>query len=567
MRSGLGVKLAILMAAIGILASGLTGYYAYSKNRIMLVDAAQRNLLTSTQLLNRRMSSALNEFAADALFMANLPAAAKSATGDAGAKTRLYYVFNALLAAHPEYLQLRLISARQHGLELVRVDRDQQGLVRVQGLRLQEKGTFPYVFETLPLATGQIYLSRISINHEYGAHAAEGQPTLVIATPVVGPSGTCAVVVINVELASLLKMLQADLPNHFQLYLANNWGDFLIHPDPSQTFGFDRGRRILMQDSFPATQALFNHSSPSLVINGLEDPVQARDQVVAFVRKPYGQPEQKQFVVLGLAQPLRDVLTGANSLGKSIVRIVLAFSIISIALSMLFSRALTQPLNMLAHAATRFSSERALEALPLDRTDEIGILARCFDRMRSQIKSHMATQYETQQKLAYLAHHDQLTGLPNRMLFFQRLELAIGNARLRNEHLAVLFVDLDHFKEINDQLGHVMGDQVLQMVAQRLQNMVRASDTVARLGGDEFILLMEGIPEPSALNAIIDKLATSLNAVMALEQQSVRIGASIGISLFPQDGDTPEALIHHADQAMYQRKSQGRHMACFDQPG
>ena len=114
---------------------------------------------------------------------------------------------------------------------------------------------------TLALPAHGVYISAIAVNHEHGAHSAEGKPTLRLATPVVAADGSVTgVVVLDVDLASLLKVLQVDLPRDYQVYLANQWGDFLIHPDASQTFGFDHGRRIFMQDSFPATKPLFEQS-------------------------------------------------------------------------------------------------------------------------------------------------------------------------------------------------------------------------------------------------------------------------------------------------------------------
>lgn len=571
MRAGLTIKLAILLAGIGILASGLTGYYAYSANRAMLVGAAQRNLLTSTQLLSRRLSTAINDIASDARVLSTLPAAPviislQTSEGEQGLKDRLAPVFASVLKAHPEYLQIRLISAEPNGMEQVRVDRDGPRLMRIDGDQLQEKGHYPYVFETLQLRPGEVYLSRLMINHEDGAHAAEGQPTLQVATPVLTTAGKVGgVLVVNVSLTNLFRLLKADLPSHYQLYLTNHWGDFLIHPGAAQTFGFDKGRRILIQDSFRATVPLFRHTTDSVVVNGVDDPKQAQGQVLAFVRKPFGQREQ-QFLVLGLSRPLSDVLMGADALGRRIVHMVLAFSLLSIVLAVAFARALARPLNMLARAATRFSSDQSMEKLPLKRGDEIGILARCFDQMRQQLKTDMSNLYDRQQELTHLARHDSLTGLPNRMLFFQQLEQAMREAIPREQQLAVLFVDLDHFKDINDQWGHAVGDQVLHTAAQRLLHALRSEDTVARLGGDEFIVLLQGVGEANHLAAIAQKILDNLSQPMRIGGQSLLVGASVGISRFPQDGNTAEELVQHADQAMYEAKTHGRHTFALYHP-
>ncbi|MBL6010771.1 HAMP domain-containing protein, partial [Bacillus halotolerans] len=148
-------------------------------------------------------------------------------------------------------------------------------------------------------------------------------------------------------------------------------------------------------------------------------------QVLAFVRRPFGDSEGNRFIVIGLGKPLDNVLSGATQLGNRIIRMVLIFSVLALFLAILFARALTKPLHILAHAATHLFAEHAMETLPLKRTDEIGILARCFDRLRREIKSQMDALHAKQRELVHLATHDGLTGLPNRMLFMQKLETAI----------------------------------------------------------------------------------------------------------------------------------------------
>jgi len=561
LRPGLTFKLTVLLASIGILASGLTGYSTYRANRTMLVQQAERNLLTSTQVLSERLSTEIADSAADVLVLANLPLTPQVArdgdgTGANPGIEQLAQTFSGFMKFHPEYLQIRLIAKDNYGVELIRYDRAGDQTVRVQGSALQEKGVFPYVFDTLTLPPGHIYVSPITVNHELGAHSAEGRPTLRLATPVATADGSVVgVVVIDVDLASLLKFLQVDIPGNYQVYLANEWGDLLIDPDPTQTFGFDKGRRILMQDSFAATRPLFEKGAPNVVLNGFDQPQQAADHVYAFIRRPFGVSEGNRFVVLGLSVPLQDVLVDAKLLGSSIVRMVLIFSVLAIVLAIAFARALTQPLQILAQAAMQFFSDGPQPRLPLGRTDEIGILARCFERMRGEIKVQMATLYDKQDELVHLASHDTLTNLPNRKLFMERLDAAIGETTVDGPQLAVLFVDLDRFKLINDQFGHAVGDAVLVAVARRLQHVLRSGDLVARLGGDEFIVLMKGLQSNEAVLGIAAKIKRALDEDIVVNDQHMKVGASIGISQYPQDGTCAEALLSSADAAMYAAKS------------
>lgn len=158
----------------------------------------------------------------------------------------------------------------------------------------------------------------------------------------------------------------------------------------------------------------------------------------------------------------------------------------------------------------------------------------------------------------HLAHHDTLTGLPNRTLFYDRLEHAIARAKRTNTKLALLFLDLDYFKEINDSLGHHIGDKVLKIVAQRLQNELRISDTIARLGGDEFTILLEDVKQSTQVVDIALKLLLSLKASVHVEEHEIFLTVSIGISTFPEDGESVQTLVQNADAAMYGAKQDGR---------
>ncbi|MFJ4055505.1 EAL domain-containing protein [Pseudomonas sp. NPDC089743] len=163
-----------------------------------------------------------------------------------------------------------------------------------------------------------------------------------------------------------------------------------------------------------------------------------------------------------------------------------------------------------------------------------------------------------QAKLDYQAHHDPLTGLPNRALFENRLQAVLTCAQASNRQGAVLFLDLDRFKHINDSLGHPVGDLLLKGIAQRLKEQVRDVDTVARLGGDEFIILLPGLHKPSDASAIANKLLSCFSAPFQAGEHEFFTSASIGISLYPQDGTDVATLIRNADAAMYRSKAKGR---------
>jgi diguanylate cyclase (GGDEF)-like protein/PAS domain S-box-containing protein len=173
---------------------------------------------------------------------------------------------------------------------------------------------------------------------------------------------------------------------------------------------------------------------------------------------------------------------------------------------------------------------------------------------------------ESQDKLDYLAHHDPLTGLPNRLLFQDRLLHALGRATREGQQLAVMFIDLDRFKNVNDTLGHHVGDELLKQVAIAFGSRVREGDTLARLGGDEFIVLLENVAGGFGARQVADKMMALFEQPFVVSGHELFVTGSIGISLFPDDGMDANLLVRNADVAMYQAKSRGRNGYQFYAP-
>ena len=173
---------------------------------------------------------------------------------------------------------------------------------------------------------------------------------------------------------------------------------------------------------------------------------------------------------------------------------------------------------------------------------------------------------EAEERIRRLAHHDPLTGLPNRLLLQDRLDQALARARRARESVAVMLLDLDNFKTVNDTLGHLTGDELIRLVAERLHTLVRESDTVARLGGDEFAIVQTDLHDLAGSAVLAKKVVTALREPFDLNGRRPWVGASIGIAVFPQDGDAPEALFKHADIALYRAKAEGRNRFAFFKP-
>ncbi|NCP63423.1 MAG: EAL domain-containing protein [Paraglaciecola sp.] len=174
------------------------------------------------------------------------------------------------------------------------------------------------------------------------------------------------------------------------------------------------------------------------------------------------------------------------------------------------------------------------------------------------ILSDISEQKKAEHKLVKLANYDALTGLPNRSLLLDRIERGLEHANRHNNSIAVFFIDLDRFKQVNDSLGHKAGDELLKVIAKRLTDKLRKEDTVARLGGDEFVIMIEDVSSVENISALVFEVSEVIDLPVSLLNQTVSVSSSIGIAMYPGDGKTAEELLRNADIAMYHAKEQGR---------
>jgi len=234
--------------------------------------------------------------------------------------------------------------------------------------------------------------------------------------------------------------------------------------------------------------------------------------------------------------------------------------LITLVLSIVFHRFLTKPIAEISEAIDKIDPESPDEnLLPMDKAhtdDELGLVTSKFNQILIQFG-------QTQSKLRKMATRDPLTGLPNRTLLLETIAVTIQRARVHKHQFCMLFIDLDRFKNINDSLGHAIGDQFLARIARVLERVVGDNGTVARLGGDEFVILADEIRTPDQAADFVDKLLLHLNTPMQLNEHTIHPAASVGISIYPDDGMSAEDLIRHADIAMYSAKAAGSNQWAF----
>jgi diguanylate cyclase (GGDEF)-like protein len=220
-------------------------------------------------------------------------------------------------------------------------------------------------------------------------------------------------------------------------------------------------------------------------------------------------------------------------------------------LGITITRRIAQPLQDLKSSVERIALEDYAVRVTVTSQDEIGLLGGAFNKMAGDLSI-------AAERAEYLAYYDGLTTLPNRSMFSKLLDQAISLARRDAKQLAVLFVDLDRFKDINDTLGHAAGDLLLQEVGKRLHGCLRDSDTVSRLGGDEFVVLLPMLHEAADVDAVGHKILAAISQSFVALGQEFHVTASVGISIYPKDGEDEQSLMKNADIAMYQAKEDGR---------
>jgi diguanylate cyclase (GGDEF)-like protein len=228
------------------------------------------------------------------------------------------------------------------------------------------------------------------------------------------------------------------------------------------------------------------------------------------------------------------------------------------------ARTITGPVDRLRRAVAGVAEGDLTSRVRVEGKDELAGLGRAFNEMtealqasRQALDQEILERKQAEERIRYLAMHDALTDLPTRRLLSDRMRQALAAARRKKEMVAVLYVDLDGFKQINDRHGHQVGDAVLEEVARRLRSNLRATDTAARVGGDEFAVVLPEITDRGDAALVARKIIESFSRPIVASGGEYAVGASVGVSFYPRDGETLGVLLNEADRAMYKAKKKG----------
>ncbi len=323
-------------------------------------------------------------------------------------------------------------------------------------------------------------------------------------------------------------------------------------PDVQSVVVFD----AKMQLFSPAPSPQFWQDSASYELQRLQQlqikrPVRLQNEVVGFV------------VVTESLQSLQQSLLSMLAL---FIGIMLAALLLASRLLRWVQRRALRPVLELAELA-EFAAKHQDYSIRANirRRDEVGRLGERLNELfkRTEIWQHdlqqqLQAQKQASQQLDKLAHYDHLTGLANRLYFEAELPRAVAHTQLNNQHLALLFIDLDNFKTVNDQWGHDAGDEVLQIVAKRMLSQLRQSDLVFRLGGDEFAVLLTDLTQPERADHLAERIIQSIREPMWVKAALMPVGATVGLALCPDHSSDAHQLLQQADEAMYQAKRAGK---------
>lgn len=325
-------------------------------------------------------------------------------------------------------------------------------------------------------------------------------------------------------------------------------GGFLLVSPRDQIFvASSRPEMVLKPTPPPGVNLLHDQAMAGLRGTGTTVNVQGVEEISAMVSVP----STGWFVVARL--PTREAFAPIERAQRFLLQVFLLILLAYVVFAAVGLYLLFRPVFSAAAQAQGMSQgEQALVPLPVVRQDEIGYLVSAFNRLLARLNDKQA-------ELARMAHYDALTGLPNRALLYDRLQQVLAQARRRNARVAVLFMDLDAFKHVNDTLGHEAGDEALRQTAARFSAIAREADTLARVGGDEFVLVLADLEQDAetAAVAVATKFIHALQLPLEIAGVPCTLGVSIGIAL-SQGEHTPDALMLAADQAMYQAKAAGR---------
>lgn len=540
-------KVLLVVVPLAVIPLLILGWLAYDQLRSTAIERSSNQMSTLMDQMERNFQ--MHQDAAKAnvkLFSDASLMRAYALTEDEDDRyvlmlPSLLKLFSSYLRAYPDYSEIRFLLP--DGYEDAR-----RSLLPIPNTHEDESETS--FFKALRRFDGDsmVYISTLDNSNQVSLQVAQPIRLIDLTTedPLNSTPSLRGYLVLTMQMDFMLEqMISSQIGENGHTLIVNKSGKILVHKDPSQV-----GQYI-----------------PTALLDKALDS-QARKQLVPV---PYlnsrsllaSRDLNADLVLIGML-PETELLKESQRLGKIVAWIVLGtVALIVLVLLIAISSLIIRPLQQLILAVGEVGRGNLMPNIALSSNDELGQLVQSFQEMAANLET-------SRLKIERLAYHDSLTGLPNRFQAHEVLRHMISRARRENGKMAVLFLDLDNFKRVNDTLGHQVGDQLLKEMATRLSSVLRAEDIIhlnplhndakllARLGGDEFVILLPKIYSSLDAAKVCSRILEMMKTPFHFDNKEIYSGSSIGISLFPDDGTEVDDLIKRADAAMYQAKEQGR---------
>lgn len=527
--------LVIFFLLAGVLTAALNFFHRLERNDYLArLETAERY---SLQLQQKILAHRFENIIADLLFLAGQNELTALLAADTPLnRRRLGLEYQNFASAKKNYDQIRFLD--NTGMETVRVNFSDGMAAIVPDQELRSQADCYYFQDAIELDPGKIFVSPLDLNIEQGKLSTPHKPMIRFATPIFDRyEARRGVVILSFQGDQLLGAIRESARvSQGEIMLLNSAGFWLLSPKPEDEWGFMLPARQTRRfgTDYPEIWSQI-HGSPA----GL---VHSDHGLFSFITLSPLSP-LSLFSERTLSSTGSSTMSGES--GKQVKPQDYYWKLVSLVPQRVLESRFQSQLNNLFMLAVILY---VLSTLPA------WFLAKA-----------LANRAVYQQQLYQMAHYDALTELPNRTLFLDRLHQALRNANRYKRYVSLLYVDLDDFKEVNDELGHSSGDILLRSFADRLLDCVRRSDTVSRLGGDEFAILLPETDDADHAAKVAQKIMGALSHPFNLKGVERSIHASIGISIYPDDGDDPEKLLKNADSAMYRAKQHPKNCYRFHQ--
>lgn len=551
----LSSKTALFSSIMVFIATSIMALIVFYSSKAFFLESSVDSLNSEATLLSVEIQNSFERVAKDLFFLSNTPpiqgiirSYQNNGVDVEGSSTlqewkqRLSVIFRSMLEINPDYTQLRYIGIADGGKELIRLDRSRYKVYETTEDSLQKKATRPYFKQGIQAAQGTVLLSKVTYNQEKGKLQYPLVPTLRVLKSVHDDThgDVFGMLVINLNYEQFLRRILLNSLSEHNLILYNSEGDFFEYNSEYKTLKFTKSDDV--------NQAGKTRSIDNIVASLKKD----RDKVTVSRSVYLMKGTNQKVLTLVIAINKNELFKYDQVIINNIIMLIFIISVIAVGLTFFFSRWLMRNLRNMTAMIQSSKVNHKRDEFPIQLHDEVGVLARAFVKKTKLLNK--------------LALYDSLTDLPNRKNLMDYLKKALQRAKRNKTLLAVCFIDLNNFKDVNDTYGHDYGDALLVAFSKKITSVARATDFIGRLGGDEFVIVIENLKGLDDLAACEARYAKYLHHQYQIKGVSFDLSVSIGVSLYPTHATKVNELIKYADAAMYKGKTLKSGKWCIFKP-